>query len=87
MFVSVFRHTFTTLSAQLVKLTPLFWKTGGILKVASDISVLCSGSFLSFDLFFTLGLLLHSDGEEPISKKKCTENLVLQEWTVNKTIF
>ena len=69
MFGSVFRQTFTALSAQLVKLSPLLWKAGGILEVASDISVLCPGSFLSFDLFFTLGILLDSDGEEPISKK------------------
>ena len=69
MFVSVFRHTFTALSAQLVKLSPLHWKAGGILEVASDISVLCPGKFLSFDCFFTLGIFLGSEGEEPISKK------------------
>ena len=87
MFVSVFRHTVTALSAQLVKLSPLRRKAGGILEVASDISVLFPGGFLSFDLFFTLGILLGSEGEETISKKMFTENVVLRERKVNKTIF
>ena len=39
-----FPANITALSAQLVKLSPLRWKYGGIFEVASDISVLCPGS-------------------------------------------